>query len=73
MYDLLKNINNQDVQNFIINANEVLKQLYGTEDYQGKYNLYNFDVVINKLEDINVKHKNASQYLVPNMDTYIFK
>jgi hypothetical protein len=73
MYDLLKNINNQEVQGFITNNNDVLNQLYEAENYQGKYNLYNFDVIVNKLEDINQYHKNASQYIVPNMDTYIFK
>jgi hypothetical protein len=73
MYDLLKNLNNQEVQGFIANNNDVLNQLYGAENYQGKYNLYNFDVIVNKLEDINQYHKNASQYIVPNMDTYIFK
>ena len=30
-------------------------------------------VIVNKLEDINQYHKNASQYIVPKMDTYIFK
>jgi hypothetical protein len=72
MYNLLKNINDQDVQGFIMNNNEVLGQLYGTDNYQGKYNLYNFDVIINKLEDINVKHKSASQYIVPKIETYLF-
>ena len=73
MYDLLKNINNQDVQNFIMNNNSIFEQLIEQENYQGKYNLYNFNVIVNKLEDINQYHKNASQYIVPKMDTYIFK
>lgn len=72
MYDLLKNINSQEVQGFITSNNSVFEQLYGTENYQGKYNLYNFDVIVNKLEDINEIHKNASQYLVPKIDTYLF-
>jgi hypothetical protein len=72
MYDLLKNINSQEVQGFIMNNNVVFEQLLEQENYQGNYNLYNFDVIVNKLEDINKLHKNASQYLVPNMNTYIF-
>jgi hypothetical protein len=55
-----------------MNNNVVFEQLLEQENYQGNYNLYNFDVIVNKLEDINKLHKNASQYLVPNMNTYIF-
>ena len=72
MYDLLKNINSQEVQGFIMNNNEVFEQLVEQEDYQGRYNLYNFDVIINKLEDINKNHKPSPQYLIPNMDIYKF-
>jgi hypothetical protein len=73
MYDLLKNINLQEVQGFIMNNNSVFEQLYGTENYQGKYNLYNFDVIVNRLEDIKKNHKSASRYIVPDMNKYLFK
>ena len=56
-----------------MNNNSIFEQLIEQENYQGKYNLYNFNVIVNKLEDINQYHKNASQYIVPKMDTYIFK
>jgi len=73
MYDLLKNINSQEVQGFILNNNSVFEQLYENENHQGKYNLHNFNITVNKLEDINKNHKNASQYIVPNMNKYLFK
>ncbi len=72
MYDLLKNINSQEVQEFIMNNNSVFEQLTEQENYQGKYNVYNFEITVNRLNDINVLHKNALQYLVPKVDTYPF-
>lgn len=65
MYSLIKGIKLKSNEDFIINSNTIFHDLKLTNpnNYKGTYEIGNFKININNLEDYNKKHLNNKQYL----------
>ena len=72
MYSIGKNHEDKANQDFITNNNTILGSLLNNEIYKGKYTIGNFEIYVNKLEDINKLHLNNKQYLF-NTSEFSFK
>ena len=73
MLDLLKLNQDGESQSFVLNCNDILTGLLNNADIsKGDYEVGIFKISVNNLVDINKSNLESNQYLIPNIEEYIF-
>ena len=71
-YDLMTNINSQEMHSFISKSNEIFNNMFQQDSYAGDYQIGNFLIKINNLKDINIENLNPKPYQINNVDNFKF-
>jgi GT2 family glycosyltransferase len=71
-YDLMTNMSSQEIYSFISKSNEIFDNMLHQDSYAGDYQIGDFLIKINNLEDINMKNLNPKTYQINNMDNFKF-
>ena len=71
-YDLMTNINSQEMHSFISKSNEIFNNMLQQDSYVGDYQIGNFLIKINNLKDINIENLNPKPYQINNVDNFKF-
>lgn len=71
-YDLITNINSQEMHGFISKSNEIFNNMLQQDSYVGDYQIGNFLIKINNLKDINIENLNPKPYQINNVDNFKF-
>jgi hypothetical protein len=68
----MTNMSSQEIYSFISKSNEIFDNMLHQDSYAGDYQIGDFLIKINNLEDINMKNLNPKTYQINNMDNFKF-
>jgi GT2 family glycosyltransferase len=71
-YDLMTNISSQEMYSFISKSNEIFNNMSQQDSYVGDYQIGDFLIKINNLEDVNMENLNPKPYQINNVDNFKF-
>lgn len=71
-YDLMTNMNSQEMYNFITKSNEIFNNMSQQDSYVGDYQIENFLIKINNLNDVNIENLNSKLYQINNVNNFEF-